>query len=253
MIIQVCKKIVYLVFRLCPLTMVCCLIKIWLKSLTQYENTRRFLQTLFALDNYLQETINVLAIKYDNGIHVKHRLTNYHQYFLKHINQNKNILDIGCGTGSLAFDIANVTSGTVFAIDIEECNIKQACERYKKGNLVFQTCDAWEWDTDNQIDIIIMSNVLEHIEDRISFMQKIQSRFNPEKWLIRVPRVDRDWSVPFRKELGVFYYLDRTHYVEYTEETLRQELVEANMEIVAIESQWSEFWVEVIYVGVLNY
>ena len=43
-------------------------------------------------------------------LHPKHRLMNYHQFFLDHIRPTDRVLDIGCGNGALAYDLAGKTA-----------------------------------------------------------------------------------------------------------------------------------------------
>ena len=74
----------------------------------------------------------------------------------------------------------------------------------------------------------ILSNVLEHINERVPFKYKIKPKF----FIIRVPAFDRDWRIPLKKELGVEWKLDNTHYIEYTKETLLNELLRSNIDII---------------------
>lgn len=72
------------------------------------------------------------AVKLENDIHPKHRLMNYHQFFIDNISSNEKVLDIGCGNGFLAYDIAKKAK-KVLGIDISEENIKTANKNYKRG------------------------------------------------------------------------------------------------------------------------
>jgi hypothetical protein len=45
--------------------------------------------------------------------------------------------------------------------------------------------------------------------------------------LLRIPVENRDWLTIYKKENGYKYMLDPTHFIEYTEETLSQELNKA--------------------------
>jgi len=92
-----------------------------------------------------------------------------------------------------------------------------------------------------------MSNVLEHIEDRIGLLKMIQDKINPERWLIRVPMINRHWLVPLKKELGMSYFSDPTHYTEYTLESFKDEMVDAGLEVRHTEVTWGEIWAEVHY------
>jgi len=67
-----------------------------------------------------------------------------------------------------------------------------------------------------------LSNILEHIENRVKFLNKIKNL--APKILIRVPMINRDWITLYKKELGVEWRLDKTHYIEYTLESFEKEL-----------------------------
>ncbi len=60
-----------------------------------------------------------MAEKLNNGIHPKHKLIKYHQFFLENINAESLILDIGCGPGVLAYELAKKAKPVV-AIDINK-------------------------------------------------------------------------------------------------------------------------------------
>ena len=91
-----------------------------------------------------------------------------------------------------------------------------------------------------------MSNVLEHIEDRVSFLKKVQKQIRPGRYLLRVPMFNREWRVPLRKELGLPYFLDDTHYTEYTQESFALEMQSAGLRIFHMEIRWGEIWAEVV-------
>ena len=77
----------------------------------------------------------------------------------------------------------------------------------------------------------------------------IQNKFQPERWLIRVPMINRDWLVPLKKELGIPYFSDSTHYTEYTLEGFENEMMKAGLIIQHSEVKWGEIWAEVHYIN----
>jgi len=92
-------------------------------------------------DIYALEGFN--ATRLDNGIHAKHRLMNYHKFFIDNIPDGSVVLDIGCGNGALAADIAkNVKNVEIIGIDLNPNNIKFAKENYNYKNLEFLIGDA---------------------------------------------------------------------------------------------------------------
>lgn len=77
------------------------------------------------LHNLAYKLSGRFAVKAEGGLHPKHRLMKYHQFFVDKIENEETVLDIGCGNGALSYDIAKKTK-KVIAIDMSEDNIKAA-------------------------------------------------------------------------------------------------------------------------------
>lgn len=195
------------------------------------------------LHSFAYKLASVLAIKAEDGLHPKHRLMNYHQFFLDHIADGDRVLDIGCGNGALAFDLAKKAKEVV-AIDLVPKNIEKAESRFLKSNIAYQVADATRFSSHQTFDVVVLSNVLEHIEYRIDFLKKIKHL--APTFLIRVPMIDRDWITLYKKELGVEYRLDKTHFIEYTLETFVSELAEGDFTIKNHSVQFGEIWAVVV-------
>ena len=201
------------------------------------------LNFLFELEKNIYKKVGVESKRYGSGEHSKHRHLNYHEWFISNIDAGAKIIDIGCGTGDLANDIAlNIKNVEIFAIDIVENNINIAKEQNYNKAINYVHGDAMTDIKKDKFDIIIMSNVLEHIEKRIDFLKNLKLKLKPQKYLFRVPSYERDWRVPLMKEIGFDYRLDRTHFIEYTFEKFSDELEKADLEIIKKELKWGEIW-----------
>ncbi|NQV89874.1 class I SAM-dependent methyltransferase [Candidatus Uhrbacteria bacterium] len=200
----------------------------------------KFLLT-FALNlhSFSYKLASRLAISAEKGLHPKHRLMNYHQFFLDHVRSEDRVLDIGCGNGALAFDLAKKAQ-TVVGIDLNEKHRSIWKERYTRENLSYRVADATTIVPTDRYNVIVLSNVLEHIEARPPFLQSI-SHLAP-LFLIRVPMLNRDWITLYKRERGLEYRLDTTHFTEYTLETFTQELHEAGFTIQSHSIQFGEIW-----------
>lgn len=194
-----------------------------------------------SLHNLAYRLSGRFAVKAEGGLHPKHRLMQYHAFFVDSINKGESVLDIGCGNGSLAFDLAQ-KAGRVVAIDINGSNIITAKKRYPADNIEYIYGDATEHVFAGGFDSIVLSNVLEHIEKRIEFLKAING-FAP-RILIRVPMIDRDWITLYKKELGVEWRLDKTHYVEYTLDSFTKEVEQAGLRLKSYSVQFGELWGE---------
>ncbi len=191
------------------------------------------------LHNFAYKLASKLAILADGELHPKHRLMNYHQFFLDHISSQDRVLDIGCGNGALAFDLAK-KAAHVIAIDTNEKNQHAWHEKYAAPNLKYLIANATTFQPEERFDVVVLSNVLEHIEHRVEFLQKI--RHLAPKFLIRVPMIDRDWITLYKKELGIEFRLDKTHFVEYTLLTFQDEITHAGFSIQEYSIQFGEIW-----------
>lgn len=209
------------------------------------KTPRSAMKAFLLIDNDLTAMINRTAILYDGGIHVKHRLMRYHDFFIQRIRPGERVLDIGCGNGALSFDLVKCAGAIVTGIDIEQKNVGLARERYQHQRLRFVCGDATKSLPDESFDVIVLSNVLEHIRDRVRFVQRIKDKIRHGRYLVRVPMIDRDWHVPLRKELGLSYYSDATHFTEYTKLSFEQEIASFGLKLVHSQINWGEIWAEI--------
>ena len=201
-------------------------------------------ERLFKIEDDIKWVYNELALRYGNGIHVKHNLMKYANFFKKNIKKSQTVLDVGCGYGAVASSIAeSINMVTVVGVDIDANKINEANKKFKRNNLTFIHSDAFSIDIVN-VNVIILSNVLEHIKDRVEFLIRLKKKFKPSLFLIRVPDLERDWSIPFKKEMGIYYFSDKTHFIEHTEEEFREEIKKAGLKIKSLTKNWSEIWAE---------
>lgn len=196
---------------------------------------RKTLQFFCWLNNFSYKVIGFLAIKDNEGIHPKHKISDYHHFFIENVRPTDSVLDIGYGSGFVAYHIAQ-KARKVTGIDIVNKNIILAKKEYCLDNIRFIEGDATTYQFNETFDVIILSNVLEHIKKRKEFLKNIK-RLAP-KFLIRVPLITRDWLSVYKKNCGFSYKLDNTHFIEYTEENFRTEIERAGLKI---ESSWVKF------------
>jgi SAM-dependent methyltransferase len=207
------------------------------------------LRFLFRLDARLYSLQGQKAVEYDGGIHTKHRHTRYHEFFIDRIRPGERVLDLGCGMGALARDVADKAGANVLGIDTNANNIAQARIRYAHPRVHYLIGDALQDLPAASFDVVVLSNVLEHLKDRPAFLHRVREVASPSRFLIRVPLLERDWRVPLKRELGVEWRLDPTHETEYTLETFSEELSDAGLRIAHQQVQWGEIWAEVVSNG----
>lgn len=201
------------------------------------------IKIILRLHTFLYQMIGLFSIKAEGGIHPKHRLMNYHKFFLDNIEPGNKVLDVGCGKGELTFDLAKKAE-MVIGVDLNKKSIEFAKKRFSASNVKYLIGDVTKDLPGKEFNVIILSNVLEHIEDRPEFLNQIK-RLAP-KILIRVPMIDRHWVVLYKKELGLEWMSDRGHFIEYTFKSFKNELEKAGLKIQDYSIQFGEIWAVVI-------
>jgi len=189
-----------------------------------------------------------MAIQLNNGIHPKHRIMQYKEWFLDNINQDDIVLDVGCNTGMMP-EVMSQKAKLVYGIEIEAKHIEIAKKLRKKENIEYICADATTYNYNKCLPIscVTLSNVLEHIKHRVDFLRKLirqiswQDEAN-KKLLIRVPMIDREWITVYKNELGIDYRLDPTHYTEYTYTQFKQELTQSGIGILSYHVRFGEIY-----------
>ena len=172
-------------------------------------------------------------------LHPKHRIMNYHKFFVDNVSENDTVLDIGCGNGALTYDIAKKAKNVV-GIDLSKKNISIAKKKHFRKNIKYIHGNALTELPDEKFNVIILSNVLEHINKRLEFLISLK-KLAP-KFLIRIPMLNRSWIALYKKELGLEYRLDNTHFIEYTIESFKEELGKAGLIVLDYSIQFGEIW-----------
>ena len=201
------------------------------------------LRRIFRLADHLEQRIDGLAIELDGGVHAKHRLTGYHDFFVAHVRPGDRVLDVGCGKGELAYDLATRAGARVTGLDFSRPVLEFARRRFDAQGLEFVEGDVLVWEPADDYDVVVLSNVLEHIAPRVELLRRLQRTTNADSFLIRVPSSERHWLVPLRRELGLAYFSDPTHETEYTVPQLQDELHAAGLVISELRQHWGELWV----------
>jgi SAM-dependent methyltransferase len=188
------------------------------------------------------------AVILNDGVHPKHYIMKYEEWFLEHIEPGWVVLDVGCDTGMLPVLLAEKAS-FVYAIEKNKERIAVARTKYTRPNIEYICADATthNYDLSQPINCVTMSNVLEHIEHRVDFLKKIVCQIkwadkNHKCFLFRVPMVNREWIVLYKKELGLDYRLDPAHHIEYTLEQFEKELGQANIVPKKVEIRFGEIY-----------
>lgn len=98
-------------------------------------------------------------------------------YLLAHLRPGLDVLDVGCGPGTITLDLARlVAPGHVLGLDREADVVAQADERRRRGgvaNASFATGDAYALElADASVDVVHAHQVLQHLTDPVRALRE---------------------------------------------------------------------------------
>ena len=192
-------------------------------------------------------TIDRQCIRWGRGVHIKHELMDgIHSFFYSRVPPGACVLDVGCGNGAVAHSIVMHTDARVVGVDLDKGNIAFARERFRHPALRFELGDVTECLPVEQIDVVVLSSVIEHIPDRIGLLSALVARFHPRLFLVRAPTFERHHFAALKRELGLFPYTDAGHLLEYSPESFAAEMKQAGLDVRYIETRWGDIWAECV-------
>lgn len=213
-----------------------------LQRIASQGSPEEALSALLRLDHRLYKLEGQAAIRYGRGVHPKHRLTHYHDFFVARIRASERVLDVGCGAGELTLDIAERAGAEVVGLDFDGEYIRSARHNRPHPRVSYVLGDVNQVLPSGPFDVVVLSNVLEHIRDRRQLLERLRAELAPHRILVRVPCYERDWRVPAKRELGIEWRLDPTHETEYTVESFGAEVAAARLQVSELQVRWGEIW-----------
>jgi len=206
------------------------------------------LRWILNVHNRMYDLAGILAVAVNDGVHPKHSLLKYKEWFCEHVRYNWVVVDVGSNSGAMTAMLATRVRH-VYGVELSPKLVEEARRIYSAPNLEFIAADATNYDySDCQpIDCVTLSNVLEHIDDRVGFLTMLSRKLiwrdrSRQLFLIRVPTIERDWLASYKKEIGVEYRLDRTHEVEHTKKDFMEEIERAGLALESLEIRFGEFY-----------
>lgn len=124
------------------------------------------------------------------GVSVRHRLIHKK---LKSIglNVNSNVLEIGCGIGTVSsLIIKSISNGKFVGCDISEKSIEYANRKYGSSSVEFICTDMSDFTHATKFDFVVFPDVLEHIpvEQHKNLFEKVSKTCSSKcTWLINIP------------------------------------------------------------------
>ena len=148
------------------------------------------------------------------------------------------VLDVGCGTGALSVVLRDVCHATVFGVEPDPDRAARTAERGIEVHAGVLTSELRR--SVGEFDIAIYADVLEHLSDPLHELHTVKPFVKPGGLVIvSVPNVAH-WSVRLDLLCGRFRYaeygiMDATHLRWFTEETIRQLMAQAGIDVVGVQ------------------
>ena len=154
------------------------------------------------------------------------------------------VLDIGCGSGDLTSMLAR-SAASVVGIDHDRDCIAMAQDNHRLPNVKFLEGEAEEClvSAETKFDVVILSHVLEHVEDPALLLEKISSRCGLV--YLEVPDFEYGPNNEYRRILErPLNFSDVDHLYEFDREELEVLLVGANLEVLSTSHRLGmlRFW-----------
>ncbi len=164
--------------------------------------------------------------------------TNTKDFLLRYIRPEHYVLDLGCNRGDMAVYLSEYAK-MVVGVDYNPAPVNIAKERYQKPNLQFFCTDAYDYlnTTDIKFDVLILSHILEHLDNPGDFLKKYTPFFR--YIYIELPDFDKTLLNYYRKKEGLsLIYMDADHVSEFDREELATIIALANLEITEAEYKY---------------
>ena len=108
----------------------------------------------------------------------------------------------------------------VLALDLAERNVRWASRRYRHQKLRFRREDANQL-LEDRLDLVVASNVLEHLEDPDPLIANLHTCLEPEgRWIVAVPPIRNEFEMDLNRA-NPFHVCNRT--IEEWTDTFRAE------------------------------
>jgi 2-polyprenyl-3-methyl-5-hydroxy-6-metoxy-1,4-benzoquinol methylase len=182
-----------------------------------------------------------LTTTYDPGSNLNDKLLQYKadqyaRYFGPYLPEHKNakIFEIGCGPGAFLRCCQQLGYQELRAIDLSP-ELVQFC--HDRGFTQVECTDVLSYlhQCDEQFDIVVMSDVLEHLSksEALETLSLVRDRLVPGgRAIVRVPNMSNPFNIRT-------FFGDFTHELPLTKDSLRQVLQVTGYEILEIKGEFS--------------
>jgi len=95
------------------------------------------------------------------------------------VKEDEDVLDVGCGTGSLTSKIRAITAGRVVGIDPSEGMIEKARNAYKDSGVTFLQSCAEDVEYENRFDVIFCNSAFQWLKNTEPALARLHKALRP--------------------------------------------------------------------------
>lgn len=172
---------------------------------------------------------------------IKHSKYSSHYYARKLVGSNQDVLDVGCGEGFLAEELAKAGNRVSGVDALPEASQREAMVAYYQANLDDGIGGVIDHLNGKAFDRVLLLDVLEHLQHPNQLLQQCQRVLGPHGIaIVSLPNV-ANITVRLMLLAGKFNYtdrgiLDKTHLHFYTRKTAKRLLEESGYRVIEIKA-----------------
>jgi SAM-dependent methyltransferase len=157
------------------------------------------------------------------GLHPSNVFHYRTEFIVQRLQKDSVVVDLACGTGKGLAAIAPYIRHGI-GIELNPTNFSLCLKHHSAPHIEYRQRDIFDLDyrvllQETGCNAIVLSHILEHIEDSVGFLKRILA----PTLFICVPS-QQNWEKQLRGSLGLNFFSDHGHFREYTPEMLRNEL-----------------------------
>lgn len=161
------------------------------------------------------------------------------EFITNNISRTETVLDLGCKQGDIS-KLISAKAKHVLGIDFDENAIHEAKSKHHQiKNLDFTCSEAYKYleTTTENFDTLILSHILEHIDNPSEFLKKFSPFF--KKIYIEIPDFDASYLNHYREKLNSqLIYTDNDHVFEFDRNEIKQLIETCNLSIDIVEYRY---------------
>lgn len=209
------------------------------KRLEPLERVRFFASLARSIDEFEDEA----ALIVEGGIHPRHRIARFDEFVAARLAHGSKVLDLGCGDGTLTVSLADRVGGLVVGVDQNAASLRRAraLAQVRGVQARFIEDDLTTCLVEGAFDAVVLSGVIEQVDDAASMARKIVGWYAPKAIFIRAEAFDSTWKNEFRR--GANVESSTGSRAGLTRGEIEHCLGSAGYRPVEVTLRWGDYWV----------